>query len=79
LLSVVLARGKAGKGVNALNGGRGKGERNWTAKPDGTNNPFKKMKPHPTNSKQVIMKDADGKTIIKEKPPGFDKYWNKKH
>jgi hypothetical protein len=67
----VYAKGKGGKG--------GKGERNLTAKSDGTNNPFKKMKPDPKNPDNVIVKDANGKNISKLKPKGFDDYWKTKH
>ncbi len=76
---LLVNRGKVGKLSNSFRKTTRKGERNLTAKPDGTNNPFKKMKPDPTNSKQVIMKDSNGKTIKRAKPPGFDEYWNKKH
>ena len=65
---------------NVGNKGKGgKGERNLTAKSDGTNNPFKKMKPDPNNPKKVLTKDANGKEINKPKPEGFDDYWKTKH
>lgn len=55
---------------------RGKGERGTTAKPSGTSNPFKHMKPHPTDPGKVIYKDPHtGKTTVKPKPAGFDDYW----
>jgi RHS repeat-associated protein len=54
------------------------GERNRTAKPSGTENPFKHMKPHPTDPKKVQTKDKDGKKVDKPKPQGFDDYWNSK-
>jgi len=58
--------------VNASN----KGERGTTAKQSGTDNPFKKMTPHPTDPSKVRFKDPHtGKTIDKPKPPGFDDYW----
>ncbi len=56
----------------------GKGERGFTSSPKGTNNPFKKMKPDPNNPKKIQMKDVNGKTVTKEKPEGFDEYWNNK-
>lgn len=69
-----------GRVSEARSSGRGgKGERNRTAKPEGTDNPFKKMKPDPKNSDNIIYKDADGKDKSKPKPKGFDEYWNKKH
>jgi uncharacterized protein RhaS with RHS repeats len=43
-----------------------KGERNRTAKPSGTNNPFKKIKSHPSKPGWVQYKDQNGKT--KERP-----------
>jgi RHS repeat-associated protein len=58
-------------------GMRGGSPRGRTARPDGTNNPFKKMKPHPTDPGKVIYKDANGKDLIKAKPPGFDDWFNK--
>jgi hypothetical protein len=56
-----------------------KGERNKTAKPEGTDNPFKKMKPDPKNDKRVILKDENGKDKSVAKPEGFNKYWNDKY
>jgi hypothetical protein len=50
----------------------GKGERGHTAKPEGTGNPFKHMKPHPTDPTKVLWRDPHtGKWIPKPKPPGF--------
>jgi hypothetical protein len=61
-------------------GGGGKGERRQTGKVEGTDNPFKKLKPHPTKSDKVIYKDPHtGRPVEKPKPPGFDAYWNSKH
>jgi hypothetical protein len=65
---------------DARKGGKsGKGERGQTSNPDGTNNPFKKMKPDPNNDNFVIYKDADGKTKRKPRTKEFDEYWNNKH
>jgi YD repeat-containing protein len=51
---------------------RGPGERRRTARPDGTPNPFKRMRPHPTDPRKVIFKDPDtGRDVVKPKPPGF--------
>jgi hypothetical protein len=58
-------------------GGGGKGERGKTAKPDGTDHPFKKMKPHPDDPSKVIYRDPHtGKRGEMAKPPGFDEWWN---
>jgi hypothetical protein len=57
----------------------GLGERGKTAKPSGTDNPFKKMKPDPDDPGRVKYKDENGKTKWKPKPPGFDDWWQKKH
>ena len=60
-----------------VNGGGGKGERGKTAKPDGTDNPFKKMKPDPDDPSKVIYRDPHtGQPVRKAKPPGFDEWWN---
>lgn len=56
-----------------------KGERNRTGKASGTDNPFKKLKPDPKKPGNVIMKDANGKTISKKSPEGFNEYWEKKY
>jgi hypothetical protein len=54
-----------------------KGERGKTAKPEGTDNPFKKMRPHPSDPSKVRMKDPHtGKFVDKPKPAGFDDWWN---
>ncbi len=58
---------------------QGKGERGQTAKPDGTGNPYKKMRPDPKDPTKVIYKHPHtGKDVSKPKPPGFDEYWNSK-
>ncbi len=57
----------------AAGGGGGKGERGKTAKPSGTDNPFKKMRQDPKDPNKVIYKDPHtGKDISKPKPAGFD-------
>lgn len=48
-----------------VNAGR-KGERNRTAKPSGTDNPFKKIKSHPSKPGWIQYRDQNGKT--KERP-----------
>lgn len=55
-----------------------KGERNKTAKPSGTNNPYKHMKLDPNNSGRVLTKDSNGKEKSIAKPEGFDDHWNGK-
>jgi RHS repeat-associated protein len=58
---------------------RGKGERNQTARPDGTDNPFKKLKPDPKKPGNVLEKNSHtGKTVSKPAPPGFFEWWNSK-
>jgi hypothetical protein len=53
-----------------------KGERGTTAKPSGTENPFKHMKPHPSDANRVRWRNPHtGKWIDKPKPPGFDDWW----
>jgi hypothetical protein len=60
-------------------GGGGKGERGKTGKPDGTNNPFKKLTPHPDKPNKVIYKDPHtGDKVEIAKPAGFDEWWNSK-
>ena len=55
-------------------------DRRTTGRPDGTDNPFKKLKPDPDDPSKVIYKDPNtGKETKKAKPPGFDDYWKKKH
>ena len=56
-----------------------KGERNKTGNAFGTDNPFKKLKPDPNKSGNVIVKDSNGKTVSKKSPEGFKEYWDKKH
>lgn len=56
----------------AKRGAGGKGERGYTGNSSGTNNPYKHMKPHPTDPNKVIQKDPQtGKKAVKPKPPGF--------
>ncbi len=58
----------------------GKGERGKAAKPEGSGDEFKKMKPHPTDPNKVKFKDPhSGKEYDKPKPPGFQDWWDKKH
>jgi hypothetical protein len=46
--------------------GKSKGERNHAAKPSGTDNEFKKLRPHPTDPNKVIYKDPHtGKSLEK--------------
>ena len=55
-----------------MKGGKGKGERGRTARPDGTNNPNKHTKPHPTDPNKIRVKDPHtGKWRDKPKPPGY--------
>ena len=84
LLGNAMLNARAGYGYGRVSearssGSGGKGERGRTAKPEGTDNPFKKMSPDPKNPKKVQYKDANGKTQTKPKPEGFDQYWNEKH
>ena len=59
---------------------QGKGERGLTGTESGTDNPFKHMKPHPTDPTKVLVKDPrTGKLKTKAKPQGFDEAWKKKH
>lgn len=44
------------------------------ARPDETDNPFKKLTPDPNDPTKAKYKDKDGKTKIKAKPDGFDDY-----
>ncbi len=56
-----------------FNSGQRKGERGKTARPDGTLNPGKHAKPHPTLPGRWLVKDpGTGKTILK--PPGWSPY-----
>jgi RHS repeat-associated protein len=58
---------------------RSSGERGQTGSSSGTDSPFKKMKPHPTDPNKVIEeKNQTGKKIEKLKPEGFDDYWKNK-
>jgi hypothetical protein len=51
-------------------GGGSKGERGHAAKPEGTNNPGKKMRPDPNDPTKVIYTDPQtGKKISTPKPP----------
>lgn len=55
---------------------KGKGERRQAGKADGTNNPFKKLKPDPDN---VLEKDShSGKYKSKVASKGFFDWWNSK-
>ena len=54
-------------------GGWSKGERGRTAKPSGTADQYKHMKPDPNDPDKVIVPEpGTGKKIRKPKPPGFD-------
>ena len=55
-----------------------KGERGKAGKASGTDNPFKKLKPDPNKDGNVLVKDANGKTVSKKAPDGFKEYWEKK-
>ena len=47
-----------------------KGERGRTAKPEGTNDPWKHYRPHPTDPTKIIFKDPHtGKKIVKNRTP----------
>jgi len=49
-----------------------KGERGWTAKPDGTDNPYKHARQDPNNPNNILVKDPHtGKWKSKPKPPGY--------
>jgi len=55
-------------------------DRGTTAKPSGTPNPFKHMKPDPDDPTKVIRTDPHtGKPTRSAKPPGFQEWWDKKH
>ena len=58
---------------NKIQIARGKGERKRTAKADGTDNPFKKLRKHPTKEGWVKYQDQNGKWKEKEAPEGFNK------
>ena len=52
----------------------GKGERGKTAKPSGTDNPYKHTKPHPTDPGKIIQRDPHtGKQTVKPKPADYPK------
>jgi RHS repeat-associated protein len=56
-----------------------KGERGQTSSPNGTNNPYKKLKPNPDKPGSVLERDSHtGKTTVKPAPPGFGDYWKNK-
>jgi len=58
---------------------KSRGERNQAARPDGTNNPFKKLKPDPDKPGNVLEKNNHtGKTTSKKAPEGFWEWWNNK-
>jgi RHS repeat-associated protein len=59
-------------------GEKRKGERNRTARPDGTKNPYKHTRPDPNDSTKILQKDADGKWMKKVKPEGYDDAMRKK-
>ncbi|WP_154660992.1 hypothetical protein [Microvirga lotononidis] len=49
-----------------------KGERGFSGSPNGTDNPFKHLRPHPTDPTKVIyIHPQTGKKIVKPMPPGF--------
>ena len=64
--------GSCPAGPTTLEMGRGQRDRGQTAKEDGTDNPWKHYRPHPTNPTKIVTKDANGKKVTKDKPPGFD-------
>jgi RHS repeat-associated protein len=69
-----------GTSVDIVFQSRQKGERNQTANPGGTSNPFKHMKPDPNDPSRVIRKDPHtGKPKSSQMPDGFKDWWNKRH
>ncbi|NHA06099.1 RHS repeat-associated core domain-containing protein [Mucilaginibacter sp. HC2] len=59
---------------------QGKGERGQSRNPDGTDNPYKKLKPDPNVPGNVLEKDSNtGQTKSKKAPSGFAEWWNEKH
>jgi hypothetical protein len=51
-----------------------RGERRRAAKPDGTPNPWKHTRPHPTDPDKIIYRDPHtGKDVVKPKPRGYDR------
>lgn len=85
LIDLVLAAGIVTGGVKIVEDlinifNKQKGERGQTAKESGTDNPFKHLKPHPSDPNKVVKKDPHtGKSLNKPKPPGFDDYWKNKN
>lgn len=58
---------------------KGKGERRQAGKADGTNNPFKKLKPDPNKPGNILEKNSHtGKEVSKPAPEGFWDWWNNK-
>jgi hypothetical protein len=58
-------------------GGGGKGERGKTAKPDGTDNPFKHTRPHPTKKGWIQQQDSHtGQWKDKPAPPEWQEWWD---
>jgi len=57
----------------------GRGDRGKTGRPDGTDNEFKKMRPHPDPRKVWYKDKTSGKEYPKSKPDGFDEWWAEKH
>jgi hypothetical protein len=54
---------------NHFRNAQGKGERNQAGSADGTNNPFKKLKPDPNKPGNVLEKDSHtGRTVSKKSP-----------
>lgn len=54
-------------------------DRGRTHGPEGTDNPYKKMRPDPDDPNKVIFTDKNGHDKTKAKPPGFDEHWKGKH
>lgn len=62
--------------AGGLSGG-GKGERGRTARSDGTDNPFKHTRPHPTKKDWIQQKDSHtGQWTDKPAPPGWREWWD---
>ena len=62
-----------------MSSSQGKGERRQTGSADGTDNPFKKLKPDPKKPGNVLEKNSHtGKTVSKPAPPGFWEWWKSK-
>jgi len=65
--------------TNGMFFSQGKGERRQAGKADGTNNPFKKLKPDPNKPGNVLEKNSHtGKEVSKPAPEGFWEWWNNK-